>query len=622
MSESIPEDIITPGDAPLTIPAMLERRARQTPDRTALYYKEDGIWATISWSEYWTSVQNIASQLHQHGISAGANIAIILPTCKEWEFIDKAALALGAVVVGIEPHIPNEHINAIIELANTSVLVVQDLKQALALGADTLHTMDLIITLANDPPLTVGPTVTWAQLIKPAAAEQAIKSRAKSTAPAAVIFTSGTTGSPKAIQYSHSQVMAACYAIRNTFNVSEQDIGICWLPLANLFQRIVNLCAMSLGSATYIVEDPKKIMDEVVVVQPTYFIGVPRVYEKIYKGIQAKFLQMPAWMGKCITFGLDQVQQRQHMLERNRPIPAHIKLTYFVMNITILRALRNIMGGNLKFMVTGSAACPEWITRFFHAIGIPLLEAYGVSENIIPISANQLNDYQAGSVGKPLPGNQVTVSDEGEILVKGPGLFQGYQQSSSTDASFTKEGYYRTSDYGYFDHNGYLHITGRNSDIIKTSTGRRIPLTRIESLLQKISVIDQAIVMGNGKRLLVTIITLDQERLSELGIFLPQTSNDNELTAIEQYAFINSIIAKEIRTATISLAPYEQIAGCLISPTPFSIENGELTRNLKIRRQAIEAQYHKSIEQLYQTLEHQEYPNDKEISILWPNESY
>ena len=579
---------------PTTVPAMLKARALASPQQVAFHYKQHDQWCSLTWSDYWQQANHIAAQLQQQGVQPGESVVIILPTSLEWELIDKAALMIGAVVVGIEPHAPPEHMTAILQQCQADIWVVAD--TALAERLSDAPKPKLIISLDPNPPASATPTLAWDTLLnEPTSALQPEYTGPGPDEPAALIFTSGTTGAPKAILYTHQQVVTACDAIQDRFQLQASDQGICWLPLANLFQRIVNLCLMQAGGSSHIVDDPQQIMTAITELKPTFFIGVPRVYEKISKGIQAQLGKLPRWPRQCLNYGLNQaIAYHRHTTNNETPTVA-MALANRLLQPTLLAKFRAALGGNLRFIVSGSAPCPEWITHFFNSMGIPLLEAYGISENIVPVCANSLTESKPGSVGKPLKSNQVKLADDGEVLVKGPGLFRHYGASSTQPAalaedSLTADGFYRTSDFGHFDAHGFLYLTGRKSDLIKSSTGRRISLTKVETALSQAAEIDQVMVYGANRKGLVALISLADPQ--------PHTP---ETTAA---------LANSLATASAGLAAYEQIHAALILAAPLTIEAKELTPNLKIRRQFVADKYQPELDQLYTELSEQ--PTDAE----------
>jgi long-chain acyl-CoA synthetase len=582
------------GQFPQTVAEFLRARAQKSPSAVATCHHVAGKgWVATAWSDYFEEIQRVAAALKRHGLEKGDRLGIMIPTCREWDLIEKAALTLGAVVVGIEPHASVEHKELVIRHSGASALFVNEPGQLEVLSADTVRSLKLIVALAGGSGDDPSKVTAWQAIQADTAATQAVVEESLvGSDPATLIFTSGTTGTPKGILYTHEQCMAACQSLLEIFaEFGESDRVICWLPLANLFQRMVNLCAVGTASSVYFVEDPRQVLDYIQSVEPAVFIGVPRFYEKLHQGIQTRIGAMPVWQKRLVLAALGIADRCARLCRAHQAPPPWLRLLYVGADALVLAKLRNVMGGKIRCMITGSAPCPLEILEFFDAIGLPLLEAYGMSENIVPVAINRLDDYRLGSVGKRLALNEVKIADDGELLVKGPGVFTGYYRSEHPREGFTPDGFYATGDYGYFDEEGYLYLKGRKSEIIKTSTGRRLSLGRIENALRQIPIVDHVAVVGSGRKALTAVMTLDQERLRNLRV------------SKETDAQLRDNLAQEILLKEQGLAPYERISGCILVKEPFTVQGGELTPNLKLRRAVIEAKHAAAIERLYQELD-------------------
>jgi long-chain acyl-CoA synthetase len=575
-------------DFPQTIPELLRYRAQQRPDSIACYHHagEQG-WVATIWSDYSEKVSRVAASLVSNGLGKGDHLGIIIPTCREWDIAEKAALSLGVVVVGIEPHAPLQHQERIIRHAGINALLVSDLEQLELLDDAACRDLTLIITLqdcSQDKEREERARVLqWRNIYENPGNSDG--STPIGSDPATIIFTSGTTGEPKGIVYTHRQCMLACQSLLDIFgNFTAADNVICWMPLANLFQRIMNLCAVGTGSPVYFVENPQQVMDYIEGVKPSVFIGVPRFYEKLWSGILEQIETMPVWQRVPASLSLDIAHRHASSCREGKTPSILLRLALRAADAVVLAKLRGIMGGRIQYMISGSAPCPTKVLEFFGAIGLPLLEAYGISENIVPVAANRPEDYRLGSVGKPLTLNQVKISADGEVLVKGEGLFSGYYHDAESAGNFTEDGFYATQDYGFFDEDGYLFLKGRKSEIIKTSTGRRIALNRVENVLRQIALVDQVVVVGSGRKSLLAIVALDPDRLQAQQAAKPVN--------------IEALLAAEVQEKCRALAPYERVRGCLVTSGQFTIEAAELTPNLKFRRAVIEAHHAEDIDRL------------------------
>lgn len=587
-----------------TVPALLYERAEKNPDGIAYYFRsKNRSWETMTWLIYWQRVARIAHQLTQRGVQAGERIAIMAPSSVQWDILDKATLLAGAIVVGIDHQTSVAQQQYILRHSEASVLIVKDAAALNSIGADLLKALRIIIVLNETSAERVGPRlIHWVELLA-GDTSMAPATWPSADDPAVLIYTSGTTGSPKGILFTHRQLIIAVRAIVEGLALREEDCAISWLPLANLFQRMINLCCIGCGAATYFVDNPAQILEEVAAIRPTFFIGVPRFYEKLYQRIQDTIARLPEWRRALVDAALRHGGEFAHYQREKLTVPWLVKLRQRLLDALVLAKLRSVMGGRMRFMITGSAPAAKPMLDFFYAIGLPLLEAYGMSENVVPMAFNRPHDWRPGSVGKPLAINEIESTPDGELLVCGPGLCKGYYKADNPAERFTEEGFFITGDNGYFDADGFLYLRGRTTDLIKTSTGRRLSPLKIEAALREIPLIDQALVVGNNRKELTAIITVDRQKLAEVLPTLElQAPAESDNTLLEP---LFRLLKQDINAIAGNLAPYERVRGCLVVTGGFSVEGGQLTTNLKRRRAAIERLYAAQIDALYAAIEQQ-----------------
>jgi len=511
-----------------------------------------------------------------------------------------AGLSAGAVIVGIDAHASAEQVGYVAEHSGACCLVVEgreNLRMVLprlrgafkfvllldaegeGRDADRVLTWDAVMSRRRDhPPLHGDPLST--------------------DDPATLIYTSGTTGWPKGIEYTHRQLLVARNAMLEAFPyLREGDRVLCWLPMAPLFQRMMNLVAIACGATTYFVEDPRTIVDRLREVEPRVFIGVPRFYEKLHERIQKSIADQSPWRRRVARAALAAGAERARLHQAGKEPSIRFRLKHAILDRLVLRRIRRVMGRNLEFMVTGSAPSPLWLLEFFHTVGLLLLEAYGLSENTVPMAANRPDSYRLGSVGRPFSANEIRFAADGEILVKGPGLFRGYYGEGGPGDRFTPEGFYRTGDCGRLDEDGFLFLTGRTSDMIKTSTGRRISPAQTEAAHRQCPFLDNLVVVGNGRKHLAALVTLNclalEAEFQRRGLPAPPREE------LWRSRLAESLIRRGLEICGQDLAPHEQIRAFAILPEPLSVANGELTATLKPRRHQIEARYRDLIDRLY-----------------------
>ncbi len=585
-----------------TVAQLLDLRAARSP-RAVAFQREtkDGRWIPISWQDFSLRVATLRRALYAAGLRKGDRLAIIASVSLEWELLHHAALGMGVVVVGMDAHDLPDRIADMVEQADVTAFASTDwralskLDAARRAGARLLLEMGEPGDRGGDWP--AGPRrLNWAEFEASGVSADVDPERPVAGDIATIIFTSGTTGAPKGIAYRHEQLCLAIGAICEVFSfVGSEGRLLCWLPLSNLFQRIVNLAAVRQGVATYLLGDPRRVMEVVASVSPDIFIGVPRFYEKLYEGIRQNIASQPPLGRKLVEWAWGLGRRVSGLTRQGRVVPPWLALTHWVADRMVLRRVRNVMGRRLRCMVTGSAPTPRHLLEEFHALGWVVLEAYGLSENVLPMAMNRIDDFRFGTVGRPLPGNQIVVADDGAIKVRGPGVFAGYLGEADRSL-FDVEGFYLTGDLGQFDAGGYLRLTGRTSELIKTSTGRRVAPAGVEAQLCSVQGIDQAVLIGNGRKCLVALCTSIQSGQDESA---------------------RARLERTLREKLMSLSEHERPSGIALIERPFSIEHGELTPNLKLRRVFIEAEYAELIHRLYEWIDGLEKSAGHDLIVLF-----
>lgn len=539
---------------PSTIPELLQWRARQSPTWECYMGRDnEGGWTPTTWEGLWRKTRRVAAWLRQAGLAPGERLAIQAPPCASWELFHFASLFAGASVVGIDPQAPVEHAALHLRESGARALVVARDSDLVKIPDVIRNALKFIIVLQSAGSALGGKVLAWDEgQVDSDTPELNDCNFPAPSDPAALIFTSGSTGSSKLIEYTHQQILVACQAIAGAFpelEPGERTIG--WLPMSHLFQRMMNLVAVARGVATYFVEDPREMMDRVREIQPSYLIGVPRFFEKL-----------------------------QNELERNAELYAPWKRC-------------------LKFMITGSAPIAPSLLEYFYRQDLLVLEAYGLTENTVPMAANRVSDFRFGSVGKLFPQNEYRFAEDGEILVRGPGLFQGYYGQERPADRFTSDGFYRTGDCGRLDQDGFLFLTGRISDMMKTSTGRKISPAHVEAVYSRCRYLDQVVVVGHGRKYLTALVTLNTTAL-EMDMRKAGYTPPNAEEMVRS-TWVRRTLQQAIRELDPLLAPYEQVRKFAVLPEPLTVAGGELTATLKPRREQIETRYCDLIEHLYHT---------------------
>jgi len=569
-----------------TLPALLKNQAREKPQAVAqwIHDSDGGKWLPINVHDFYQEVVDLAWKLIALGINKGDAVAIMAATGRQWELFHQAVLALGAIVVGIDPGEKPEQLEEIVKVAGIQVLVTDSLERIDNFSEDIKARFKVIVTFderAFDSNSTESifiniPKRQTKELKNPPLPEVVLPEDI-----ATIIFTSGTTGKPKGITYRHDQILAAIDAILETYPELTQLPCrlVCWMPLSSLFQRMLNLSAIACGAEVYFVEQPQKIIEYLPQVNPHIFFAVPRFYEKLYQDFETRLGRQPrptvSLLQYCLTAG------ESHSLSGK---------LFRKINHHLFKPFRTVLGSNIRYMVSGSAPMQLRLLKRFHALGLLILEAYGLSENIVPIAANRPTDYRLGSVGKTLKGNTIMLAEDGELLVKGLGVFNGYLADRQPDRSLNAEGYLASGDYAEIDSQGFIRLIGRKSEVFKTSTGRKIAPVAIEALLRHAAKVDHAVVFGESRKCLIALITVS-------------TSRPVEQTATFAYA---RKLAADLAQCVSDLPEYQRPAGVILSFKSLSIEQQELTGNQKLRRKNIQQRYRVWIDELYNALDEPE----------------
>jgi long-chain acyl-CoA synthetase len=594
----------SPLSASASIPELLARLAGAHPERVASHHRAGaGGWVPTRLAELHAEVRRIADGLRQVGLERGDRLAILSPTRREWQVAEIAGLAAGAVVVGIDAHAPAHQAAWVLGHAGATGLVVDSPERLATLPALTVKRLRAVVVLPG-PSAEARPsgTVGWDELLAAGLGGSGTDAWLPSEDdPATLIYTSGTTGTPRGIPYAHRHLLAACRAIIAEFRgLDEPGHSVaCWLPMAPLFQRMMNLVALAAGIPTYFVEDPREILGALREIRPTLFVGVPHFYEKLEGGIRQHVAAQPPWRRRLVDAAQRVGAEVARRTREGEPLSPWLRLRHRVADRLVLRRIRDVMGGRIRWMISGSAPAPRWLLESLHAVGLLVLEAYGLTESTVPIAANRPDSYRFGSVGKAFAMNEIRLAEDGELLVRGPGVFGGYEgdRPGPPAGAFTDGGYYRTGDCARLDEDGFLFLVGRKTEIIKTSTGRRVSPAQVEAVYRQSPLVDEIVVVGDARKHLAALVTLDvaavEGELRRAGIAAPSRGD------LAARADVKALVARSLQACDAQLPGPDRIRAFAILPEPLSMADEELTTSLKLRRQRIEARHAPLIDALY-----------------------
>ena len=576
---------MSPEDTIGTIPALLQHRVKATPSAIALVEKDtSGKWAQLTWELFNQAVGNLTQRLLQAGLRSGDQVAILMPNAIDWEIIQHAVFRLGGVVIGLDLNDTSQRIDDILELCMPKALFVDCPERCLQISAGHLNAFDLIVSHKLD-----GSSASKIRMVRLADMPKPLhpmKFRAPDAESfATVIFTSGTTGRPKALWFTHHQIIKAIRSITNRFAaLPDQAHTACWLPLANPFQRIINLCAVAANWKCFIVPDPSRIMNTVQEIEPHFFAGVPRFYEKLCLAIESGIRQKPLWQKALATWAIDMGRSVAGKNLAGITIPLHLRWMHRAAEYLVLKNIRRVMGKQLEFFISGSAPLSKEMITTCYGLGWTIIEAYGISENIAPMAMNAPGAKRAGSVGRPLPENIIKIGDDGEILVKSDCL-------AANVSPRDHDGFYATGDLGRMDAEGYLWLTGRKNDTFKLSTGRKIIPQAIEAAITRLEGVEHALAVGHNRKYVIALLNVPGENWRRL------TARHGGEEKVR--AFLN----RQVHSVCSHLPRYCQPADIMIVNDCFSSHTGELTTNFKLRRSAVLSKYASGINACYQEID-------------------
>lgn len=589
-----------------TIYEVFRRSAEQFPDRRALGYKRQGRYEFLTYRGLLERVLACRRGLAALGVRRGDRVAILSENRAEWAITDLACQALGAVTVPIYYTLPREQVQYIVTDAAVRVLVVSDAKQtAKALEIfPHVRTLENVVVLDAEP---VPPAISFAQMLERGAkgpADAELDEAAKQISPddiATLIYTSGTTGDPKGAMLTHRNLLHTGMAARQIVHLDETDIFLSFLPLCHIFERTAgHYLPLSIGALIIYSEGVFAVANELVDVRPTAFMCVPRVYEAMQEKIMEHVSKMPAKRRRIVQWALDAAQKAVQLRSAGRRPGVWLTLQVALADRLALRRIRwRTTGGRIRFLVAGGAPLSAATFVFFQAIGVNILEGYGLTELPV-ISVNRPGRQRQGTVGEILPGIEVRMAGDGEILATGPSLMRGYfGRPKDTAEAIDAEGWFHTGDVGELSEDGYLKITDRKKDIIVLANGKNVAPQPIEARLKTSPFIAEAVLFGDRSNAIVALIVPAFDRLKEWA--RAQELPVKDPADLIDRAEVRKLIKGEVDRLSQPLADFERIKRFALVPGPFTIDGGELTPTLKVKRKAIAQKYAQVLETLTRT---------------------
>lgn len=591
-----------------TTPAVFEKTVKAMGDTVAMRYKKLGLWRDISWNRYFETARDIGAVLIDIGLEKGMCASIIGGNCPEWAMIDMGIQCAGGVSVGIYTTNSWQEVEYVVTNSDSLFLFVENEEQ-----------LDKWLNFRNNAPL-LKKVVVWDikglrnfkdpmlisldDLIKTGKTidKTIVDQRMVELTPddlCALIYTSGTTGPPKGAMLTHGNVtwMADAIATQNPMNKYEEVLS--FLPLCHIFERIFSVFAhIRHAYVVNFVEKPDTVMDNMSEVSPTIGYAVPRIWEKYYSGILIKMSDATRFKRLVYSTAFKIGQYRADLKMNFQKVPLYLEVLFKLGHYTVFRKLKKRLGfERLKVAYSGAAPISGSVLHFYQSIGINLIEGYGQTEGTGVTCTSGEGKAKFGTVGTPVPGTEVKIAEDGEILVKSPGVFAGYYKNEEGTAETLREGWLYSGDIGVMDEDGYLTITDRKKDIIITAGGKNISPQYIENLLKASIYINDAVLIGDRRKYLTALIMIDEDNVMKFAQEKKiQFSTYGDLTVHPQ---IVALIDSEINKVNNTLARVENVRKFRIIPKKLYEEDGEVTPTMKVKRKYVNKAFSGIIEEMY-----------------------
>ena len=574
--------------------------------------KINGKYEDISYARVKEETDALAMGLASLGVKREDKVAIIAENRPEWVYTDMAVLGLGGVDVPIYPISTAETIEFILKNSEAVGIVVSNqfhMNKVLKIR-ENVKSLRFIIVM-NEVDVSEHADVFLLEDVKNMGKEFAKENPnhfvdsinlARENDLCTLIYTSGTTGEPKGVMLTHKNLISNAMAVHEIIEIGTGDLFLSFLPLSHVFERMAGYyMPLTAGSQIAYAESIEKVATNLMEVKPTVMTAVPRLFERIYSKVKKGVDASPEKKQKIFNWAIAIGEEYNETKKTENGVPVGLKLKHKLADKLVFSKIREKTGGRLRFFVSGGAALARELGVFFEAVGILILEGYGLTESSPVIAVNRPYNYKFGTVGHTMPGVEVKIAPDGEILAYGPNIMQGYYKNKEETEKTVKNGWLHTGDIGVFDAEGFLMITDRKKSLFKTTAGKYIAPTPIENLFLGSKYIDQFIIIGDRRMFITALIVPDFEALKEYADAHRISYKDPmELTQMKQ---IYEMLEKDLGQFQRKLAGYEKVRKFTILEKPFTVEGGEMTPSLKLKRKVIESRYTELIDEMYEGLD-------------------
>ncbi len=567
---------------PDTIPELLRSAADRCAHGLALRQPAGKDVKTWNWSEYLQAAEEIAAGLNALGIAKGDHVALCSETRAEFYLADQGILMNGSVAAALYPSYPAAELLKTIAMAEAKALFVEDAKTFTKLrGANVGHF--ILLTGEAEGAISLAQLRTHGRFSREVGADDG----------AILYLTSGATGDPKMVMVTHGAVLANVNMGPEVLPLSNEDITVAFLPSAHIAQRVVvEMLPIRSCTAVSFAESLSKLPNELKAVKPTWFLAPPRVWERMYTTIRTEILKRPPLAQKAFYAALGLGLGAAKYKRMGKPVPLRIRGPLKLADRLIFAKIRERLGGRIRIAASGAAPLGAELAEFYEAIGMPLIEGYGLTEGGVT-ALNPLDAPRPGSIGRALPGVTFRIADDGEILIQSPTLSRGYFRDDEATAEVMRDGWLHTGDVGMIDSAGYIYITGRKKELIVSSNGKKIFPSRVESMFKFEPLISHVVLAGDRLPHLVALFTIN----TQVAEALPDAKTGN--VALHESPAVIAEVQKIVNRINQQLAAFEQVKRFRILPRDLSIESGELTPTMKVRRKQVLANFKTELDALY-----------------------
>jgi len=588
-----------------TISQIILNTVRSYPKEDLILFKREGAYVPISTQDFGNDIKYLSLGLKDLGHQAGDKLIILAENGPKWIMTDFANLCSGGITVPIYPSLVPEQIKYIIDDSDAKIVVCssKELWEKVKTVKNELTKVTHFISFQSEIPegvLSLNDVMRKGKRIADEKTDLFEKTalEVKPDDVASIIYTSGTTGIPKGVILTHDNFTSNIKTLAFLVEFTHKDMVLSFLPLSHVLERMCTFAFLYKGCSIAYAESVETVADNLMEVQPHIMVSVPRLFEKIYAVVMDNVLESPALKRKIFFWAVKTGKEYGKRKLQKQSIPGLLRLKRNLADKLVFSKIIEKTGGRARFFVSGGAPLPKEIADFFYALGLVVLEGYGLTETSPVIAVNTFENMKFGTVGHPIPGIDVKIAEDGEILTKGPNVMKGYYKKEAETKEAFEGGWFHTGDIGHLDEDGFLVITDRKKDIIITSGGKNVAPQQIENLIKRSPYISNVVVTGSTRKFISALIVPDFGKLEEYARLLNITYK-NKIELVKNKEIVSFILA-EINKCTPNLAPYEKVKKIILLYREFEEDKGELTPTLKVKRKIVEEKYRDLIDSMYE----------------------